>query len=170
MAIIDIRINSLDQLFDSLDPSPFHDKALDRDAEAYLVECAGEFATAEPLELCIHGPAGLAERRSEIAQAIHSHFALAHARAERHLRWRMRLGRGALVAGVLLLAGTLIARRWLLDQGTYSELLGESLLVLGWVALWRPIEVLLFERLESRAERTRLRKLAAIPVHFQPVA
>lgn len=169
MAVIDIRINSLEQLFESLDPSPFHDKALDRDAEAYLIECAGEFASSEILQLRIHGPVALAGRKMEIELAIHSHFQLAHARAERHLRWRMRLGRGALAVGLLVLASTLLLRRWLLDQGAFPELIGESLLVLGWVALWRPIEVLLFDRLESRAERVRLRKLSSIPVHFQAI-
>ena len=166
MAVIDIRIQTLEQLFDSLDPSPVHDKALHRDAEAYLIECAGEFAAHESLELRLHGPPELAARLPEITRAIHAHFQLAHARAERQLRWRMRLGRVALAVGLLVLAGTLLLRRTLLEQGTYAELLGESLLVLGWVALWRPTELLLFDRLESRAERARLRKLAAVPVHF----
>jgi hypothetical protein len=167
MAVIDIRIQTLEQLFDSLDPSPFHDKALHRDAEAYLVECAGEFPAQEALELRIHAPQALAPRLPEIERAVHSHFLLAHARAERQLRWRMRLGRMALAVGLLVLAGTLLLRRSLIDQGGYADLIGESLLVLGWVALWRPIEMLLFDRLESRAERARLRKLAAMPVRLQ---
>ena len=32
MAHIELRIQTLDQLFDSLDPAPFHAKALDRNA------------------------------------------------------------------------------------------------------------------------------------------
>ena len=34
MPAIEMRIDSLPQLFDSLDPAPFHDRALDREAEA----------------------------------------------------------------------------------------------------------------------------------------
>lgn len=45
MAEIELRIQSLEQLFDSLDPAPFHAKELDRDADAYLREGAGEHAS-----------------------------------------------------------------------------------------------------------------------------
>lgn len=38
MPAIEMRIDSLPQLFDSLDPAPFHDRALDREAEAWLRE------------------------------------------------------------------------------------------------------------------------------------
>ena len=39
MPAIEMRIDSLPQLFDSLDPAPFHDRALDREAEAWLIVC-----------------------------------------------------------------------------------------------------------------------------------
>ena len=41
MATIEIRIRSLAQLFDSLDPAPFQERALDRNAESYILACAG---------------------------------------------------------------------------------------------------------------------------------
>jgi len=44
--------------------------------------------------------------------------------------------------------------------------LSEGLLVLGWVALWRPIDMLLFESFESRQEHQLLDKLAGITVEF----
>ncbi len=51
MPDIDLRIQRLDQLFDNLDPAPFHAKALDRNAEAYLLESAGEYGTRQPLSM-----------------------------------------------------------------------------------------------------------------------
>ena len=53
MAIIEIQLNSLPQLFDSLDPAPFHDRALDREAEAWLRESVDEVPSREPLELVV---------------------------------------------------------------------------------------------------------------------
>src|SRR5690349_4560261 len=35
--IIDIRITDIRQLFNSLDPSPFHERDLDREAEEFIV-------------------------------------------------------------------------------------------------------------------------------------
>lgn len=48
MTDIELRIQTLDQLFDSLDPAPFHAKALDRNAEAYLLESAAEHGARTP--------------------------------------------------------------------------------------------------------------------------
>ena len=47
-----------------------------------------------------------------------------------------------------------------------TDVLGEGLLIVGWVGLWRPAEMLLFERLENSADRSVLRRLAQIPVRF----
>ena len=48
--------------------------------------------------------------------------------------------------------------------------LGEGLLILGWVALWRPVEVLLYEHWEAADERRALERLAAARVEFVVVA
>jgi hypothetical protein len=64
-----------------------------------------------------------------------------------------------------VLAVSLLLRQMLADwHGPLSEVLIEGLLVLGWVALWRPIEVLLFERQEARQKRLLLATLARIEV------
>ena len=47
-----------------------------------------------------------------------------------------------------------------------GEVLSEGLLILAWVALWRPIETIGFDSWEHRQERGILQRLAAIPVRF----
>ena len=42
MADIELRLQHLDQLFDTLDPAPFHAKPLDRRVEAWLLDSAGQ--------------------------------------------------------------------------------------------------------------------------------
>ena len=168
MAIIEIRLKSMSQLFDSLDPAPFHDRSLDRDAEAWLVESVDEVALKVPLELVIRGPQALAASLEEVERAVHTHFRRALEHEEWRLRRRMRVGRVALVIGLAVLALTLVARH-LLHSVTSSatDVLGEGLLIVGWVGLWRPAEMLLFERLENAADRAVLRRLASIPVRFR---
>jgi hypothetical protein len=53
---IELRLRELNQLFDSFDPAPFHEKDLDRDAEEYIVSWAREFAPAMPLVFRLHLP------------------------------------------------------------------------------------------------------------------
>ena len=50
-AAIAIRIAKLHQLFNSLDPSPFYEKELDKDADAYIVDSVDEFPLPKPLRL-----------------------------------------------------------------------------------------------------------------------
>ena len=44
--------------------------------------------------------------------------------------------------------------------------LNEGLLILGWVMMWRPIDILLFEHWESHLDHGRLKRLASIPIEF----
>ena len=74
MTVIDIRIQRITQLYDSLDPSPLHEKTLSRAVENYIVDCAGEYGLDESLRLIVHVPTSIREYEVEIAGAIHAHF------------------------------------------------------------------------------------------------
>ena len=167
MAEIALRLQRVDQIFDTLDPAPFHAKALGRDAHAYLVESAGEYAAREPITIAIHAPLALAAHLDDITAGIHAHYALAHTQAERRHRRRRRIGRLSLVAGVATLAAALLLRIEVERiGGSLGYVLAEGLLILAWVSLWRPIEMIGFDSWESRDERRLLAKLARVPVRF----
>lgn len=167
MPEIELRIQSLDQLFDSLDPAPFHAKALDRNAEAYLLESAAEHGARQPLVIEIHAPSQLAAHFDDIVAAIHEHFSLAHQQAERRHRHRRRIGRIALSAGVATLSIALALRRLVEGiGGPFGDVLAEGLLILAWVALWRPIETIGFDSWESREQRRLLATLSRVAVRF----
>ncbi len=171
MTEIELRIQRMDQLFDSLDPAPFRAKALDRNAEAYLLESAGEHSARQALTVAIHAPAALEDRLADIASAIRTHFALAHQQAERRHRHRRRIGRIALSTGVATLALALLLRSWVETiGGPVGDVLAEGLLILAWVALWRPIETIGFDSWESREERRLLAMLSRVPIRFVATA
>lgn len=168
MAFIEIQLASLAQLFDSLDPAPFHDKALDARAEAWLMESVDEVSLKAPLQLVVRGPEALRASLMEIEAAVHAHFRRALEHEEWKLRRRMRVGRLALLIGLVVLAATLLARHLLQATGLGGAgVIGEGLLIVGWVGLWRPAEMLLFERLENAADRAVLARLSTIPVRFR---
>jgi hypothetical protein len=50
---IQIRMESTAQLFDSLDPSPFNEKDLDKDAEEFIVSWARELPSDVPLKIVV---------------------------------------------------------------------------------------------------------------------
>lgn len=165
MHLIDIRLRQPEQLFESLDPSPFRDKALDRDAEAYLVECVGELPVRAPFSLRLHGPADIGDHLEQITAGLHRHFELALAQALRRHRRRARIARAAMLFGLLVLGGALLLRSLVSDWGgTGGEVLAEGLLILAWVALWRPAEMLIFDSWEQRSELQVLRALSTAPL------
>lgn len=50
--VIEMKLREVRQLFDTLDPSPFHEKDLDAAAEEYLVSAARELGRGTPANSC----------------------------------------------------------------------------------------------------------------------
>jgi hypothetical protein len=166
---IEIRIKSVEQLFNSFDPAPFRERELDSDAERHIVSYAREAATSSPVELVIYLPPAtitptLAE---ELAAAIGNHFELRAREQEIELNELRRLGRKGLVVGLLVmlfatLAGIALTNAF--PKSSFFETIEQSLIIFAWVALWRPAEILLYDRWPLIRERKLFQRLAAAPV------
>jgi hypothetical protein len=147
--LIEMKLNNLMQLFNSLDPAPFHEKDLDDDAADYIVSTARDFPLKTPMQMEIYLPAAVLQKESErsITQAIHNFFDYKTQAKERELRVILREGRVSLLIGLLFLSVCLFAREllggWV--SGTANEVLREGLLISGWVAIWRPIQLFLYD-------------------------
>jgi hypothetical protein len=74
--LIEITLSGVEQLFNTLDPSPFHEKDLDADAEDYIVGAARELPTHEPFKLNLYLPPDHAQRLagSDLALSIRNYF------------------------------------------------------------------------------------------------
>src|ERR1041384_4854501 len=51
---IEIKLRDLNQLFNSLDPSPFHEKDLDQRVEEFIVSRVQEYHRHDPVSLVVH--------------------------------------------------------------------------------------------------------------------
>jgi hypothetical protein len=169
--LIEIRLQSVRQLFHTLDPAPFHEKDLDENAAAYLVEACAEADRRWQLRLVVHLPAAEAQSDSahSLPEAIHNYFAYRVQQQTRDLVKLLRYGATSLAIGLVFLMACLALRRVLdahllvVDQ----SIVDEGLLILGWVAMWRPVEVLLYDWWPLTRRRAVLRRLAAIPVEVR---
>lgn len=167
-ATIEIRLNRLQQLFNSLDPSPFHDRDLDQDAEDYLVDSADEYPIKKPLTLVIHVPADQLEPAAVAAlpQAIHNYFAYRMNETRRRLRFFLRDGRIALLVAIAFLLGCILLRQLAraMGEGLVLQIIDEGLYIVGWVAMWRPLEIFLYDWRPIWRRGRLFAKLSQIPV------
>ena len=52
--LIEVKLGGIEQLFNSMDPSPFHERDLDHDAEQFILSWAQEFPSHSALRLVVH--------------------------------------------------------------------------------------------------------------------
>src|SRR4029453_17993521 len=88
--------------------------------------------------------------------------------SRRRLRQLFRVGRISLAIGITSLALSLVAGDFAakLLRNAFGELLRESLLIGGWVAMWRPMEMFLYDWWPIRSEAKLLDRLSEMPVRI----
>lgn len=147
--LLEVTLDEVRQLFHSLDPAPFRQKDLDSAAEEYIVEAVREIGQRGPLRLVFYLPAGAAssEDAQTLPAAVRNYFSYRARQRSLTLRQTLRRGLGSLLVGVLFLGLCLSLRQLVATSGwgSGSAILGEGLLIVGWIALWRPVEIFLYE-------------------------
>jgi hypothetical protein len=81
-----------------------------------------------------------------------------------------RHGRTSLLIGLTVLAGAIALGDFLanlLKTSRIGEILRESLTIGGWVSMWRPLEVFLYDWWPIRNEARLSDRLAAMPVRVR---
>jgi hypothetical protein len=168
-ASIEIRAETIPQLFDTLDPFPFPKKDLAETTENYIVDWARELPKAQTIEIVVYLPS--AEAKSQAAQFLGAAFAGYFASRANRLgldrRELFRIGRWSLLIGAAVLAVCMVLSQLLTatGQGGYvRQFFSEGLIILGWVANWRPMEIFLYEWWPLLRQQALYKRLAAATV------
>jgi hypothetical protein len=173
--VIAIRLDSIAQLFHSLDPLPFREKDLDKDAEEYIVSWARELPRDRPFKIAVYLPeAQLAlPEAKDIGPAVSQFFAYRAQEIGLELKELFRVGRRSLAIGMSVLLLAVIARQAVaarFEPGPLVTIIEESLLIFAWVANWRPIEIFLYDWWPIVRRRSLYRRLAEASVELRPYA
>ena len=169
--VIDVRLADLRQLFNPIDPAPFHNRDLDPRVEEFIVDWGREAPSDKPLALIVRldKAAGAEDESRVVRDAIHQFFEQRAVAARRRLRRLFRVGRISLAIGLAvlvllsLLAQVVIRRA---PMSAVGKLFQESLLIGGWVAMWRPLEIFLYDWWPIRTEAKLYDRLGAMPVRI----
>ena len=168
---IELNLREIDQLFNTMDPSPFHEKDLDHDAEEFIVSWAREFPRYEPVDLIIYlgkSPDGHNVQKL-VEDAVHNYFRYRARLNQLEFKRLMKQGWTSLLVGVSFLGLCLLAIELvaLHRTGALLNLLTQSLTIAGWVAMWRPMEIYLYDWWPLRRRGHIYTKLSQMPVEVR---
>ncbi len=168
---IELRLQDINQLFNSMDPSPFREKELDVEAEEFIVDWAAELPQARQMTLTIHvqNAANADINEQAVTEAVRNHFNYRTERIEWQSRQLLKQGWKDLGIGLAFLASCLTAAQLIgqLSSNTLITILRESLIIGGWVAMWRPMEYFLYGRWPVKRKQQLYKRLSNLDVELK---
>ena len=132
-------------LFD--DSGLYRKRKIRKDAEEFIIEEAKAFPRKTSIKIIIYLQTVEAGNEDIFAAAIHKHFANCREKTDRERKRTMQYGwRTLAIAFVVLGVAVTIAQMLtnLLPNNSIVGVTTESLTILGWVAFWKPAELLLY--------------------------
>jgi hypothetical protein len=169
--LIEVKLTELNQLFNSMDPSPFHERDLDHDAEEFIVSWAQEHPKQHDLKLVVHlarRPEGIADPQKLAADSVAHYFDYRAEMMLRELKRLLREGRASLLIGLVFLAACQVTATLMIPpSANWQTVAREGLTIIGWVAMWKPLDIYLYRWWPQLARRRLYQRLAQMPVEVR---
>jgi hypothetical protein len=158
---IDLRLASIEQLFDNRDPAPFRERDLDPDLVDYLMAAVDDLHAHGSFRVIVWLP--VSRPVDDVTPAIRAHVEYELQRLTRRRREQRRTGGLSALIGVSAMAGLLT----MAQLATGAPVVREGLVILSWIVLWRPVETLIYDWIPVRRQRTLLTRLAEAPIELR---
>ena len=146
--LVEVKLDNPKYLFDRKDPSPIKDRDLNEDVAEYIVSSIREIPQRYITKLCIYfkqGDNGLysAER---IKSAISNYFLFEAFETQKRFKQTLKLGLRSLLIGLSFLFLCIYMSKLFHNSAElFWNLVIEGLTVLGWVSMWYPINIFLYD-------------------------
>ena len=168
---IQLNLRDINQLFNTIDPSPFPEKDLDRSAEDFILSWAQEFPIDAPVDLIVYLrklPEGHRAKHL-VEEAIHNYFAYRARLNQMEFRRLMRQGRTSLIVGLSFLALCLATSQLFAahQADMLPNFIQQGLTIAGWVAMWRPMQIYLYDWWPLRHRGKIFNKLSNMPIEVR---
>lgn len=164
---INIDIKNIDDLLKNNGSVASIEESLSKTIEEYLFKAIKCYPVSQKVKLLIIIKERKRQRDDEaITEIVHSHFCYKVKETEIYLKEQFRQWAINFFIGILFLILCLILGE-ALDKFTYIgmiKIIKESLLIIGWVALWEPVTFILFDWRVIKRDKLYYRKLCDIPV------
>ena len=158
-----LKLENVDQVLIMPRDMFYGKRMLNRNAEEFLIEESEKHHYRTAIYLKVYLPPDALNRSQEIEAAVHQHFTYRKNKSLKQLSRTLQFGwRSLLVAIVflsLLVSFTLLVIKQM-PEGGLSIIFREILIILGWVALWRPADLLLYEWRQFKRDASLFKRLA----------
>ena len=140
---------------------------LDPKASDYIVDWAEETPKGQPLAMLVQLNQSTPGDEALLGDAVRDYYKRRAVAKRRELSQLFKVGRISLLIGLACLGGAVIvgeALAPLFTKDSHGYVFKESLIIGGWVALWRPIEIFLYDWWPIRAKARLFDRLGAMHV------
>ncbi len=168
---VSLKVRSVEQIFDLRDPNPFREKDLDDDFARYLVLAIRSHPTATLVHLDLLTPSTDKPQftATDLKNAISEYFQFEVRSVSQEISSLLSEGRTSLILGTaFLITVELLAFALPSEGGIIVGAFKHGLAIIGWVALWKPINTFLYEWWPLAKKRKLLRILATARVQLLP--
>jgi hypothetical protein len=165
---IKVRVAAVEQFFNPMDPTSIDERSLNPEAADWIEEWAEDLDKDQPISVEIFVADGrLGGREPAIVNALHNHFEYREWQSARQLSKLWREGRISLLIGFTAIASLNAASRLIgTSKNPVIQVLHDGLAVIGWVSMWKPMEIFLYQWWPIRRERRACHRLAEAEVRF----
>lgn len=168
--IVEVSVKNSRQLFNERDPAPFRERDLDPQFVTYLVSTVEEFPLQKKMKIRI-----LTEDIDDltpdkivvIGEAIRAYFQYESILAQAQLGKRRRTARYFSLIGLVTLIVCLSVAQLIDSINVFprvTNIASVSLMIIGWVAMWHPIDALLYGWWPIHEQRKYFDKIALLKV------
>jgi hypothetical protein len=168
--VVELTVKGCSELFDATAPSCLGRRILHDKIAEHLLEDVADAPGDAPLKLRLNVPAAEAAQAQTVGDAIRAHFEARRGEEQRRFRQIFRHGRNATLISLvfLIFVNALGQSIRTVFSGRFAEAVANGLEIFGWVAMWRPAELLLYDWMPVRRQRNLLARLAKMEVDFCP--
>ena len=167
---IRIHLDKMEPFLGAPASSPFHDGRISDEADRFLRHRVLARRKGPPQRLVILVPPHGAREATTAIDALRKHAARSEEASRDRVREVLREGRWNLGIGLLFLVPMVLLARGVhlvLPSGTLASTVEQGITILGWVALWRPMEQLLYDWRPLRRDAEHYARLAVLEVEIR---
>lgn len=172
-SLLSLRVASVDAIFDSRDAHDLPVRRIDSDWLEYVLEVMDDQPSKGSIDLSLLMKSDTLSgwNSQDVVDSLRRELSRRESFLTLKLRENFKLGRTSLILGLFVLVFfillSVISSK--IFSGTLRDVFHEGFMIIGWVALWRPVEILLYDWWPITQERRKIRRLLAGKVTVETV-